>query len=42
MSTASNWINRIERLLDLREMPQLSTRLRMLRLFQALWLRPTA
>ena len=40
MNTASNWINRLERLLDLREMPQLSIGPRLLRLFQALWLRP--
>jgi cellulose synthase (UDP-forming) len=42
MSTSSNWINRLERLLDLREMPQLSVRVRLLRLFQALWLRPNS
>ncbi|WP_334118815.1 UDP-forming cellulose synthase catalytic subunit [Limnobacter sp.] len=41
MSSASpGLIKQLERLLDLREFPHLSTRARMLRLFQALWLRP--
>lgn len=39
-SNSPRWINRLERLLDLREFPHLSIRARMLRLFQALWLRP--
>jgi len=42
MSTSSSWINRLERLLDLREFPNLKTRVRLLRLFQALWLRPNS
>jgi cellulose synthase (UDP-forming) len=42
MSTSSNWINRLERLLDLRELPHLSFRIRLFRLFQALWLRPNS
>lgn len=42
MSASSNWINRLERLLDLREFPNLKTRVRLLRLFQALWLRPNS
>jgi len=42
MSTSSGWINRLERLLDLREFPNLKTRVRLLRLFQALWLRPNS
>lgn len=40
MSTSPTWINRLERLLDLRELPHTNTHMRMLRLFQALWLRP--
>lgn len=42
MSKKSNWISRLERLLDLREYPNLSTGVRMQRLFQALWLRPNS
>ncbi|MCR2747109.1 UDP-forming cellulose synthase catalytic subunit [Limnobacter parvus] len=42
MSKSSNWINRLERLLDLREYPNLSGGVRLKRLFQALWLRPNS
>lgn len=42
MSKSSNWVNRLERLLDLREFPNLSTGARLQRLFQAIWLRPNS
>ncbi|WP_370260861.1 UDP-forming cellulose synthase catalytic subunit [Limnobacter sp.] len=40
MSTRSPFLNRLERMLDLRELPHLSRSARFYRLFQALWLRP--
>jgi len=42
MNKPSNWFNRLERLLDLREFPNLSTGARLQRLFQAIWLRPNS
>ncbi|MFN7507009.1 MAG: hypothetical protein ACK5Q1_15765 [Limnobacter sp.] len=42
MSASSNLLNRLERLLDLREFPNLRTGVRLMRLFQALWLRPNS
>lgn len=42
MNKPSHWINRLERLLDLREFPNLGTGARLQRLFQALWLRPNS
>ena len=42
MSKPSNWLNQLERLLDLREFPNLSNGVRLKRLFQALWLRPNS
>ncbi|HEX4844103.1 MAG TPA: UDP-forming cellulose synthase catalytic subunit [Limnobacter sp.] len=40
MSTRRPWINRLETLLDLRELPHLTLGARLARMFQALWLRP--
>ena len=42
MSTPTGLVNTLERLLDLREVPHLSTGLRLRRLFRAFWMRPNS